>query len=125
MKVCFRLHADPRRAVIVTTERTPIDMIWQVRYKWFMVLWNTELLRGIVCREQGIEETVEFASTYETDVADFHRHIWSPWTWLPQGMSELGVLDCQLFAKYVVVGHCWMQGSNKKLRGLSGLGPAN
>jgi hypothetical protein len=78
-----------------------------------MIFWHAELVRWVVCWQQGVEKTVEFACTYETDVADLHWPIWVPWVRLPQCMSERRILDCELFAKDVVVGHLKPQESKK------------
>ena len=48
---------------------------------------------------------MEFSSAYETHVADLHRSIRAPWSWLPQSMSIRRILDGELSAKDVVVGH--------------------
>ena len=70
-----------------------------------MIFWHASLVGWMVCRKQGVEKTVEFASAYETDVADLHGPIWSLWSWLPQGMSIRRILDGKLFAEDVVVCH--------------------
>ena len=56
---------------------------------------------------------MEFAFAYETNVANLHRLIRVPWTWLPQSMSVQRVFDGKLFAKNIAVSH---QGS-KESRG--------
>jgi hypothetical protein len=78
-----------------------------------MIFWYAELVGWIVCWKQGIEKTMEFASPYETDVADLHRPIRVPWTWFPQSMSIRRIFDGKLFAKDVVVGHWRLQESMK------------
>ena len=56
---------------------------------------------------------MEFASTYETDVADLHGPIRVPRTWFPQSVSVRRILDGKLFAKDVVVGNWRLQESVK------------
>jgi hypothetical protein len=100
------LHADPGRTVVIATKTALGEMtIRQGGDKWFMIFWHAELVGWIICWKQGVEKTMEFASAYETDVADFHGRIWCPWTWLPQGMSVRRMFDGKLFAEDVVVSH--------------------
>jgi hypothetical protein len=77
----------------------------------FEVVWY--IVGLLVLRAQGIEETVEFAHAYETDVADFHSCIWFPWTWVPQGMTIRRKCNPQLFAKDVVFGHYALRETKK------------
>ena len=105
MTVQVSFYADPGRTVIIATKKTRIEMIQQGGDKGFMMFWNASFLGWVICRKQGVEKTMEFASEYETDVADSHGPIWFPWTWLPKGMSVRRIVDCKLFAEDVVVGH--------------------
>jgi hypothetical protein len=100
-----RLHADPGRTIMIAGKRTVVKMIRQVGDEWFMVFWHATLVGWIVCWKQGVEKTMEFAPAYETNVANLHRHIRVPWTWLPQSMSVQRVFDGKLFAKNIAVGH--------------------
>jgi len=70
-----------------------------------MVFWHAELVGWIICREQSVEKTVEFASSYETNVTDLYGSIRVPWVRLPQCMTERWILGCKLIAKGVVVVH--------------------
>jgi len=71
-----------------------------------MIFWYTKLAMGwMVCREQGIEKTVELTFAYVTDVTNFHGAIKLPWAWFPQSMSMCRILYRKLFAEDVVVGH--------------------
>jgi hypothetical protein len=105
MILLFSFHADPGRTVIIATKKPRVEMIQQGGYKRFMIFWNTSFMGWIICWKQGIEKTMEFASEYEPDVTDSHGPIWFPWTWLPKGVSVRRILDGELFAKDVVVGH--------------------
>ena len=88
MVAWVRFYADSGRTVIIATKRICVEMIQHVGDEGFMIFWNAELIVGwIICWKQGIEKTMEFASAYETDVANFHGPIQVPWTWPPQGMS--------------------------------------
>ena len=90
-------------------------MIRQVGDEGFMIFWHTELLMGwIVCRKQSVEESIEFASAYETDIANLHGLIRVPWTWSPQGMSVRRIPDRKLFAEDVVICH-WDRKAQGKL----------
>ena len=100
-----KIHANPSRTVMIATQRARVEMIRHGGDKRFIIFWHAEIVGWIICWKQGVEKTVEFASAYETDVADLHRPIRSPRTWLPQGMSVRRILDCKLFAEDVVVGH--------------------
>ena len=111
MNVLIGLHADPGRTIIIGTKRALVDMIQQAGDKWFMVFWHTELVGWIVCWQQGVEKTVEFASAYETNVTELHGPIRVPRVRLPQGMPKRRILDCKLIPKDVEVGHL---GATKK-----------
>ena len=100
-----KIHADSGRTIMIATQRARVEMIRHGGDKRFIIFWHAELVGWMICWKQGIEETVEFASTYETNVADLYRPIWSPRTWFPEGMSVRRILDGKLFAKDVVVGH--------------------
>ena len=79
-----RLYADTGRAVIITIERVRVKMtIQQVENKRLMIFWHAELVGWIVCWKQGIEKTMEIASTDEADIANLHGPIRVPWTWPP------------------------------------------
>jgi hypothetical protein len=93
-------HTDPGRTIIIWTKRALVDMIGQTGDKGFMIFWHAELVGWIVCWQQSVKKTFEFAFAYETDVADLNGTIW-----LPQCMSECRILDCKSFTKDVVVGH--------------------
>ena len=70
------------------------------------MFWYTERAMGwMICGEQGIEETVEFALAYVADIADLHGAVKPPWAWLPQGMSIRRVFHRKLFAEDVIVSH--------------------
>jgi hypothetical protein len=45
-------------------------MIRRAGGKRFVTFWHAELVGWIAFRQQGVEKSVEFASAYETDVAD-------------------------------------------------------
>jgi hypothetical protein len=105
MVAWVRLHADPGRTIMIATKRTSAKMIRQVGDEWFMIVWHATLMGWIVFWKQDVEKTMEFAFAYETNVANLHRLIRVPWTWLPQSMSVLGISDGKLFAKYIAFGH--------------------
>jgi hypothetical protein len=111
-----RLHNDPGRTVIIAIERHRVKMIRQFGDEGLIIFRQAELVRWIVCWKQGVEKTMEIASSYKTDIAYLHRPIWVPWTWPPQGMSVRRVLDCKLFAEDVVVGHRDRNGQGKLSR---------
>jgi hypothetical protein len=115
-----RIHADPSRTVMIATQKPRVDMIQHGGDKRFIIFWHAKLVGWIICWKQGVEKTVKFASTYETDVSDLHRPIWSPWTWLPQSMSVRRILDGKLFTEDVVVGHREPQESRKPLNARGG-----
>ncbi len=106
-----RFRDDSSRTVIIATERTCVEMIDQLGNKGFMIFWHAVLVGWVVCWKQGIEKTMEAASTYETNVTDLHGSIWFPWTWLPQSMSVRRIFKGKLFAKDVVVSHRGLQDS--------------
>jgi len=99
------LDANPGRTIMVASERTSIKMIRQVGDEWFMIFWHAAFVGWIVFWKQGVEKSMEFASAYETNVANLHRLIRVPWTWLPQGMSVQRIFDGKLFAENIAVGH--------------------
>jgi hypothetical protein len=107
-----RLYAYPGRTVIITSKSFRAVMIRQFGDEGFMILWHAELVGWIVCRKQSVEEAMEIASAYESNITYLHRPIWVTWTWPPQGMSVRRILDCKLIAENVVVGH---RDSKKKL----------
>jgi hypothetical protein len=78
-----------------------------------MIFWHAALVRWIVFWKQGVEKTTEFAFAYETNVANLHRFIRVPWTWLPQRMSVQGIFDGKLFAENIAVGHWGSQESRR------------
>ena len=80
-------------------------MIRQLGNEWFMKFWHAKLVGWVVSWKQGVEKTKEFAIAYETNVADLHGVTRVPWTWLPQSMSVRRILDGQLFAENLRVGH--------------------
>jgi hypothetical protein len=84
-------------------------MVRQTGDKRLMVFWYTELVGRMVRGKEGIEKTVESASAYEPDVANFHGTIRCRRTGIPQGMSTRRVLDRKLCAEDVVVSHRWWQ----------------
>ena len=99
------LHANPGRTIMVASKRTSVKMIRQVGFEWFMIFWHTAFMGWVVLWKQGVEKTMEFASAYETNVANLHGLIRVPWTWLPQGMSVQRIFDGELFAENIAVGH--------------------
>jgi hypothetical protein len=109
----IRLHVDAGRTVIIAIKRIRVEMTQQGGDEGFMIFWHTDLVGWITCRKQGVEETMEFASAYKTDIAYLHRPIWVPWTWPPHGMSIRRILNCKLFAKDVAVGHRDRKGQGK------------
>ena len=100
-----RLHADPGRTIMIASKRTFDSMIGQLGDEWFMIFWHTTLVGWIVRWKQGVEKATKFAFAYEPNVADLHRLIWVPWTWLPQSMSVRRIFNGKLFAKNIAVGH--------------------
>ena len=101
----IRIYADPGRTIMITAQKTRVEMIQRGGDKRLIIFWHAELVGWMIGWKQGVEKTVEFASTYKTDVADLYRPIWSPRTWFPEGMSVRRILDGKLFAEDVVVGH--------------------
>ena len=114
------LHADPGRTIMIATKRTWLKMIRQFEDEWLMIFWHAELVGWIVCWKQGIENTTKIAFAYETNVANLHRHIRVPWTWLPQSMTIRGIIDSKLFAKNIAVGHRGSQESRRTTPWVSG-----
>ena len=100
-----RHNVDPGRTIMIASKRTFVKMIRQVGDEWFMIFWHATLMGWIVCWKQGVEKTMEFAIANETNVANLHRLIRVPWTWLPQSMSVQRIFDGKLFAKNIAVGH--------------------
>jgi hypothetical protein len=88
-------------------------MIRNFGNEWFMIVWHAALVGWIVFWKQDIEKTMEFAFAYESNVANLHRLIRVPWTWLPQSMSVQGIFDGKLFAKYIAIGHRGSQESRR------------
>jgi hypothetical protein len=119
-----RLYTDPGRTVIIAIKRILVEMIRQFGDEGLMMFRDAELVRWMVCWKQGIEETMEVASTYETDIANLHGPFWIPRSWPPQGMSIRRILDCKLFAEDVEVCHRdrKSQGNLSKPVGLKGEG---
>jgi hypothetical protein len=96
-------HADSGQTMIIGTKRALIDTIQQTGDQWFIIFRHAELVGWIICWKQSVEETVEFAPAYETDITDLYGLIRIPWIWLPQ----------ELFAEDVVMGHLGPRGSRK------------
>lgn len=61
-------------------------------------------MEWVVCREESVEKTMEFALVYVADVANLHG-VLSTWRRFPQGVSESRICNCKLFAKDVIVSH--------------------
>lgn len=57
--------------MIIGTKRALIDTVQQSRDQWFIIFRHTELVGWIICWEQSVEETVEFAPAYETDITTY------------------------------------------------------
>jgi hypothetical protein len=76
--------------------------VYMVGDSWdesFMGFWYTEPeIRWVTFKMQSIEQTEEFSIAYATDVTNVHG------SWLPYGMSELGVCGCKMFTIAVAVG---------------------
>jgi len=70
-----------------------------------MIFWHAEFVGRMVRGKKSIEKAVESAFTYETNIADLYGTIQPRRTRFPQGMTVCRVLDCELSAKDVVVGH--------------------
>ena len=88
MIACVGFHTNPRGTIIIGTERAIVDMIQHVGDEGFVILWHAKLLVGwMVCWMQGVEKTIEFASAYETNIANMHGPVRVPWTRHPQCMS--------------------------------------
>jgi hypothetical protein len=98
-------HTDPGGTVIIAIKTVRVEMMHRPGDKGFMIFWNSELVGWVVCWQHGIKKTMEFASAYEADIAHLHGPIRVSWSWPPQGMSVRRVLDCELLAEDVVVGH--------------------
>jgi hypothetical protein len=96
------------------SERTLGDMVWRPQDKRLITLWHVV---SLAFRTQDIEKTVEFSRAYETHIADLHRSIWLPWTWVPEGMSVLWKHASQLLAKDIVVGHRYCEDQGKRAGG--------
>jgi hypothetical protein len=88
-------------------------MIRQVGDEWFMIFWHAALVGWVVFWKQGVEKTAEFAFAYETNVANLHRLIRVPWTWLPQSMSVQRIFDGKLFPENIAIGHRGAQESRR------------
>jgi hypothetical protein len=99
-----RFHADPGRTIMIASKRTFVK-IRNFGNEWFMIIWHAVLVGWMVCWKQGVEKTMEFASAYETNVANLNRLIRVRWTWLPQSVSVQRIFDGKLFAKDIAVGH--------------------
>ena len=56
-----RLHADPGRTVIISTNKTRVEMIRESGDEGFMIFWHTELVGWIACWKQGVEKTMKTA----------------------------------------------------------------
>jgi hypothetical protein len=48
-------------------------MTGQFEEKWFVIFWYTELVGWMVGRKKSVEETMESAFAYKTDIANLHR----------------------------------------------------
>jgi len=59
----------------------------------------------MVCREQSIEKTMEFALAYVAHVTNLHGAMLATRRRLPQGVSKSRISNGKLFAKDVVVSH--------------------
>jgi hypothetical protein len=99
------LYANLIRTVIIAINRFLVEMIQPIGDERFMIFWHPALLEWVVCWKESVEETMEIASAYKTNIANLHWLIWVTWTWPPQGMSVRGIFDCKLFAEDLVVGH--------------------
>ncbi len=58
----------------------------------------------MICREESIEEAMEFAFTYVADITNLHRTMLSRGR-LPQRVSKSRISNGKLLAKDVVVSH--------------------
>jgi hypothetical protein len=76
-------HADPGRTVIIAIKRIRVEMMYRCGDKGFVIFWNSELVAWMVCWQQGVEKTIEFASAYEADVANLNGPVRLPRTWRP------------------------------------------
>ena len=106
MIVCVRLHVDPARTVMIGHKRAPrIEMIQQSRDKGFVVFWHAEHVGWVILWKKSAEQTIEFACSYKSDIADLNRPIWVPWTWLPQCVSVRRIFYGKPFAEDIVLCH--------------------
>lgn len=92
---------------MIGTKRASDNVTSHAGSKLFVLLWNTKGSMGwIIWAEQNIEKPVESPFPNETDVASGHGGISTARTWLPKCVSKCRILDCEVVAKNVVVGHC-------------------
>jgi len=95
-----RRACDSGRTVVAGTECAADNIVGQTRDKRLIMLWYTNLVGRMVRRKESIEETVESAFAYETDVTNFYGTIQSRWPRLPQSMSVCRIIDSKPCARY-------------------------
>jgi hypothetical protein len=93
-------------------------MVGYTRDERFVIFRYTEGVGWMICRKESVEKAVESAFAYEPDVTNFHGETWSlgpsHGPGHPEGMSVRGVLDRELRAEDVIVGHGrWWQDEGK------------
>ena len=113
MMVRDRFYADPGRTIMIYSTRTSDKMIRRLGDEFFMTFWHAVLMGFIVFRKQGVEKSMEFASAYETNVANLHMLLRVPWTRLPQCMSVRRIFDGKLFAENIALVHRGSQESRR------------
>ena len=90
---------------MIGTKRASDNVIFHAGSKLFVLVWNTDSVGRISWAKQNIEETVELAFSNKPDIANRHGGILPP-TWLPKCVSVGRILDREVMAKDVVMGHC-------------------
>jgi len=74
--------------------------------KWFVIFWYTELVGWVIGGKKSVEETMESAFAYKTDITNLHGIMQVRRAGLPQGMTVSRILAGKLPTKDVVEGHC-------------------
>jgi hypothetical protein len=111
----IRLYGDPGRTVMFALKRIRVVITRPGGDEGFMTIWRAEVVGRMVLWKQGVEKTMEFASAYETDIANLYGLIRVPRTWRPHGMPMRGIPDGKLFAEDIVVGHRDRKGQKRLL----------
>jgi hypothetical protein len=83
-----------------------VDMIRHSELKGLIMLRDTKSSMGLMVGwEESVEQAVKFALANETHITNLNRRVLFSRVWLPQGVAESRMCDCELIAESVMVCH--------------------